>query len=144
MAYEVLESRVEELGPGRLRVMTVLRQVHEMAAPAPLDSIPVNDELGEGPDRETVPDRIVLALIAGGGTSQAGFQLKPRVGGNESTFYRQVRTLATNAPDTPKRLRGWVTSVDHGRYALSGAARRRLEDPAVLAHWMERARAILK
>ena len=142
MAYEVLMCRVDEAGPGQLRLVTLLGIVPEeqegRRGPRPAD-----DGLGEGPTRKTVPDRITLALISAGGTSRAGFELKPRVGGNESTFYRQCRTIATNAPDTPKRLRGWVVSPEHGRYALSAAARRRLEDPEVREYWLRTAREVL-
>ena len=139
MAYEVLECRVEEAGPGQLRLVTLLGIVPEEEVKEDGDGPrPVDDGLGEGPTRETVPDRIALALIAAGGTSHAGFELKPRVGGNESTFYRQSRTIATNAPDTPKRLRGWVVSPEHGRYALDAAVRRRLEDPEVREYWLRK------
>ena len=134
MPYEVLESRVEHAGPGRLRVVTTLATVAD-----PGLGLTPDDGLGEGPTRETVPDRVVLALVAGGGTSMAAAEIKTKVGGNPATVNRQCWTLAANAPDVPHRLRGWVVSPEHGRYALSASARRRLEDPDVKAYWMARA-----
>ena len=121
MGYEVLDSRVEEAGPGRLRVVTTLAVVAEAEQGTAHD-----DGLGDGPNRETVPDRVVLALIAGGGTSMAAAEIKRKVGGNPATVNRQCWTLAANEADVPHRLRGWVVSPERGRYALSVPARRRL------------------
>ena len=141
MGYEVLESRIEEAGPGQLRLITTLAVVAEEES---VDGVrgpgSADDGLGDGPTRDTVPDRVVLALIACGGTSQAAAEIKSKVGGNPATVNRQCWTLAGNQPDTPHRLRGWVVSPEHGRYALSAAARRRLEDAEVRAYWMDRAR----
>lgn len=48
-------------------------------------------------------------------------------GGNPRTVNRQAWTLSTNAPDLQIRLRGWVVSPERGHYALSPAARERLD-----------------
>jgi len=152
MAYEVLETRIEDAGPGQLRVITTLGIVADDGDAGGSGGGPGgetgggtgpgqgDDGLGEGPTRDTVPDRIVLTLIAGGGTSMAAADIKMKVGGNPGTVNRQCWTLAGNEPDTPHRLRGWVVTPERGRYALSAAARRRLEDPQVRVQWMERGR----
>lgn len=152
MAYEVLETRVEEAEAGQLRVITTLGIVADGVDADEAGAGPHrgggggqgsgldDDGLGEGPTRDTVPDRIVLTLIAGAGTSMAAAEIKAKVGGNPGTVNRQCWTLAGNEPDTPHRLRGWVVTPERGRYALSAAARRRLEDDEARAHWMERAR----
>lgn len=141
MEYEVLESRVEEAGPGRLRLVTTLGVVSGggSGSDGGRGQDPPGDGLGDGPTRDAVPDRIVLALIAAGGTSMAAAEIKAKVGGNPGTVNRQCWTLAGNEPDTPHRLRGWVVSPERGRYALSAAARLRLDDAEVRAFWMKRA-----
>lgn len=72
--------------------------------------------------------RRALSLLFGGG--RAGLRLPVRVaelqaaiGGNSANVQRQVWTLATDGADLKRRLRGWVTNVGRGIYALSPGAR---------------------
>lgn len=128
---QVLESRVEPAGPGQVRVITTLRVTgdeEDGGARAGTDKgVGVNDGLGEGPTGDAIPDRIVRALISGGGGSMAAAEIKAVVGGNPATVNRQCWTMANYEPDTPLRLRGWVVTPERGRYALSAAAQRRIQ-----------------
>jgi len=125
----ILESRVEPAGPGQIRVITTLGLNDD-----PRDG--PSDGLGDGPSGAAVPDRIVLALIANDAASMSVSEIQANVGGNPATVNRQCWTLANNAPDLQHRLRGWVVSFERGRYALSAAALRRLEDPETKAFWL--------
>jgi hypothetical protein len=129
-SMRVLESRVEPAGPGRIRVVTTLALGDEEHGDG------IGDGLGDGPTGEAVPDRIVLALIANDAASMSVSKIQRLVGGNPATVNRQCWTLANNAPDLQHRLRGWVVSLERGRYALSAAALRRLEDLETKAFWL--------
>lgn len=92
---------------------------------------PVHDALGEGPTRDAVTDHIAQALIdVLPDQSLSGADIIRHTGDHPGTTYRQLRVLATNSPECPHRLRGWVRSFDHGRYGLTQAAIRKLGGPA--------------
>jgi hypothetical protein len=119
---QILESRVEPAGPGLIRVVTLI-DTNE-AEPGCGEADP---NLGEGPTGSAIPDFIVRVLIENlSAPSMSLAEIQRVVGGNPGTVNRQAWTLATNAPDLQLRLRGWVTSPERGRYALTAAARRRL------------------
>ena len=61
-------------------------------------------------------------FAAGAGDPSGGAEVTSAegVGGD-----RQAWTLAANAPDLQRRLRGWVVKADRGRYALSPRARQK-------------------
>ncbi len=120
----VTETMIEELGPGRYRITTLVETVANLGVAPALDSDDSTAavRLGEGPTKDTVPDRIVKTLIAHRPTPMKLSQLQVEVGGNARTVNRQAWTLATNAADLQIRLRGWVVSPDRGWYSLSSAA----------------------
>lgn len=118
----VVESKVEHLDAGRFRITTILE---EDASSVPAEA--ATSEIGEGPTGDAVPDKIVRALIQHGPGSLAVAEIQREVGGNPRTVNRQAWTLSTNAPDLQIRLRGWVVSPERGHYALSPAARERLD-----------------
>jgi hypothetical protein len=118
----VVESKVEHLDAGRLRITTILE---EDASSVPAEA--ATPEIGEGPTGDAVPDKIVRALIKHGPGPLAVAAIQREVGGNPRTVNRQAWTLSTNAPDLQIRLRGWVVSPERGHYALSPAARERLD-----------------
>jgi hypothetical protein len=114
----VIDTTVEPVGPNRVRVTSTI----ELTAD-PADDRP---ELGEGPTGDAIPDHIVRCLIDRAPSSVTLAEIQTTVGGNPATVNRQAWTLANDAPDLQRRLRGWVTAVDRGRYALSPAARLKL------------------
>jgi len=119
----VVSSEVEEIGDGLLRIITVL---------APTEPSPEGDAgvpLGAGPDRATVPDRVVRFLISCGPDGAQLSEIQRAIGGNPRTANRQIWTLGTGGQDLPVRLRGWVEAKGNGRYALSDAAWERLGTP---------------
>ena len=119
---KILETRVEPAGPGLIRVITLI-DTNE-AEPGRDGADP---NLGAGPTGTAVPDLIVRALIeALPAPSMSLADIQSVVGRNPGTVNRQAWTLATNAPDLQLRLRGWVTSPERGRYALTAAARSQL------------------
>ena len=118
----VIESKVEHLEAGRLRITTILEE-----DPSTVKRETTVSEIGEGPTGHAVPDKIVRALIKHGPRSLAVAEIQREVGGNPRTVNRQAWTLSTNAPDLQIRLRGWVVSPERGRYVLSPAARDRLD-----------------
>jgi len=118
----VIESKVERLEGGRFRVTTILEEDPSLAKREAAIS-----EIGEGPTGNAVPDKIVRALIKNKTRSVAMAEIQREVGGNPRTVNRQAWTLSTNAPDLQIRLRGWVVSPERGHYALSPAARKRLD-----------------
>jgi hypothetical protein len=115
---QIIDTRVEPDGPGRIKVTTRIALNDDPRSEGG-DAL----DLGEGPTGDAVPDKIVKELIreAPGHTLSAD-QLKRRLGGHPGTVNRQAWTLANNAPDLQRRLRGWVVSPDRGLYALSPAA----------------------
>jgi hypothetical protein len=118
----VVESKVEHLEAGRFRITTILEE-----DPSSLQAEAATSEIGEGPTGDAVPDKIVRTLIQHGSRSLAVAEIQREVGGNPRTVNRQAWTLSTNAPDLQIRLRGWVVSPERGHYALSPAARERLD-----------------
>jgi hypothetical protein len=117
----IIDSSVERLDSHRVRVTTTI----ELGADEGSEVVyPI--DLGEGPTGDAIPDKIVRCLIDRGPGSVTLAELQNHVGGNPSTVNRQAWTLASNAPDLQRRLRGWVMHVERGRYALSPAARLRL------------------
>ncbi len=118
----VIESKVEHLEAGRFRITTILEE-----DPLPVKCEVAISEIGEGPTGDAVPDKIVRALIKYRPRSLAVAEIQREVGGNPRTVNRQAWTLSTNAPDLQIRLRGWVVSPERGSYALSSAARERLD-----------------
>jgi hypothetical protein len=113
----ILSSEVEEVGDGRIRITTVLER---RDGDRQLD---LPDELGSGPDRDTVPDRVVRFLISCGREGARLSEIQRAIGGNPSTANRQVWSLGNGSPDIPRRLRGWVEAKGDGRYSLSASAR---------------------
>jgi hypothetical protein len=122
----VVDTRVEAAGPGRFVIVTTVELGNrELAVDIGIDQ-PI---LGDGPssERGAIPDLIVQALIERAPEPITLRELQDLFdaevdGANRGTINRQAWTLATNAPDLQRRLRGWVVSVGHGRYALSDAA----------------------
>ena len=114
----VVDTTVEAVAPSQIRVVTII----DLSASGDR----LEDDLGEGPTGDAVPDRIVRYLIDQGSSSVGLAEIQKAVGGNPATVNRQAWTLANNAPDLQRRLRGWVVSTDRGRYALSPQARREL------------------
>jgi hypothetical protein len=124
----ILETRSEEVAPGLIKVTILISDAENVENEK---TAPDQDGLGEGPTRDVVTDHIVRALIDNlPNESLSGADIIRRTGDHPGTTYRQLRVLATNSPECPHRLRGWVRSLDHGRYGLSQAARRRLEGAA--------------
>lgn len=114
----IVDTKVEPDGPDRLKITTIVD----------LAGDPVDGDqpaaIGEGPTGDAIPDEIVRLLISEVPThSLTADQLKRRLGGNPATVNRQAWTLAANAPDLQRRLRGWVVNPERGVYALSDAAR---------------------
>lgn len=123
---KVLETRSENVGPGLTKVTILLADTD----PEDVENgeTPSSDGLGEGPTRDAVTDHIVRALIDQRATlSLSGTEIIKATGDHPSTTYRQLRVMATNSPECPHRLRGWVRSFGPGRYGLTDAARRRLK-----------------
>jgi hypothetical protein len=121
----IVESWCEWESPGRLRVITVLD----------VATAEVDDDgavIGEGPTGDAIPDRIVRALVECCPEAMTPTELHDMIGGNRATINRQAWTLANNTPDLQRRLRGWVTSSERGRYTLSRAARERIDAEHVL------------
>ena len=116
----VLATTVESAGPGQLRVITTI-DLDPGTKP-----IPKEEQLGEGPTGDAIPDKIVRCLVAHTPASVTLAEIQKDVGGNPATVNRQAWTLASNAPDLQRRLRGWVVSPERGLYALSPQARERL------------------
>jgi hypothetical protein len=123
---EVLDTRIEEAGPGMIRIITL---VDTTTRPTD-ESVAMDDGLGEGPTHDAVTDHIVKALIEALPKSLSGAEVIRRTGDHPGTTYRQLRVLGTNSPECPHRLRGWVQIVGHGRYGLTPVARRRVESAA--------------
>jgi hypothetical protein len=124
---QILETRSEEVGPGLTKVTILIADSEKIEN----KKTTLSDGLGEGPNRDAVTDHIVLALIDNlPDDSLSGADIIKRTGDHPGTTYRQLRVLATNSPECPHRLRGWVQSFEHGRYSLTPAARRRLEGAA--------------
>lgn len=120
---KIIASTVEPDGPGRIKVTTTI----ELSTALP-EGAPPSVVIGDGPSGDAIPDKIVRALIGEMPThSLSADQLKRRLGGNPATVNRQAWTLAANAPDLQRRLRGWVVSPERGLYALSDAARAIIE-----------------
>ncbi len=117
---EIIETTVEVVGEGLIRVSATID-----ISPSGDGDAPEN-ELGAGPTGDAIPDRIVRCLIESGPGSVSLAEIRRVVGGNSATVNRQAWTLASNAPDLQRRLRGWVVKVDRGRYVLSPAARKKL------------------
>jgi hypothetical protein len=111
----IIESRIEPAGPNRYRVIATIEI-------DPTDAVAALEPIGEGPTGDAIPDHIVRYLIRQSPVSASLAEIQAAVGGNARTVNRQAWTLANNAPDLQLRLRGWVTSPDRGRYALSTAA----------------------
>ena len=123
----ILETRSEEVGPGLTRVTILMADSENIET----EETTPSDGLGEGPNRDAVTDHIVRALIDNlPDNSLSGADIIRRTGDHPGTTYRQLRVLATNSPECPHRLRGWVQSFEHGRYGLTPAARRRLDEAA--------------
>jgi hypothetical protein len=131
----VVSSTVEEMG-GLVRVTTVLERGNGTQAPDPFG------DLGNGPNRDAIPDRVVRFLMYCGAEGAQLSEIQRAIGGNPATANRQVWSLGNNSADTPKRLRGWVEARGEGRYALTEAAwghlRSSERDPS-LRREMERA-----
>ena len=117
----VVETKVEPLETGRFRITTIVEEEPPTECKA---SVP---RIGDGPTGDAVPDKIVKALIKHRPRTLAVAEIQREVGGNPGTVNRQAWTLATNAPDLQIRLKGWVVSPERGHYALSPAARERLD-----------------
>lgn len=139
---KILETSVTQTGEGLWRIVTLV--AHELPATAGASKSAEDLELsrgglGEGPTGHAVPDRIVRYLIehARGPKGENMTRMRGAIGGNPGTVNRQAWTLATNAPDLQKRLRGWVQTVDRGQYALTPIARRRIAEagPDELQAW---------
>jgi len=123
---KILETRSEDVGPGLTKVTILLADTHPEDVES--DKTPSSDGLGEGPTHDAVTDHIVRALIdQRAKLSLSGSEIIKATGDHPSTIYRQLRVLATNSPECPHRLRGWVRSFGPGRYGLTDAARRRFE-----------------
>jgi len=125
----VIDTKVEAAGPNRFVIMTTV----ELGGPAA--GVDVEPTLGEGPTDKAVPDLIVRALIERAPEPITLRELhvlfdEEVEGANRGTINRQAWTLAANAPDLQRRLRGWVVSLGQGRYALSDAALDRLAEEA--------------
>lgn len=120
----VVSTDVEELADGMIRVITTLAPATCADQP---ESTPI--ELGEGPTRDKVPDKIVRFLLTCGREGAKMSQIQRAIGGNPATANRQVWTIGTGQPDMPSRLRGWVEMRGEGRYALTDAAWDRLRTP---------------
>jgi hypothetical protein len=118
----VVETKVEPLETGRFRITTIVEE--EPPLTGRKSSVP---RIGDGPTGEAVPDKIVKALIKHRPRTLAVAEIQRELGGNPGTVNRQAWTLATNAPDLQIRLKGWVVSPERGHYALSPAARERLD-----------------
>ena len=95
-----------------------------------MSSAETDPNLGAGPTGEAVPDLIVRALIDNlpAPSMSLSEESERAVGRHPGTINRQAWTLAANAPDLQHRLRGWVTNPERGRYALTPAARRRIDN----------------
>ncbi len=119
----IIDTAIESLDQHTIKITTIID------LRGPTFAGPDQPEIGEGPTRETVPDRIVHHLIEQAPGSVSLTELHDAVRGNPATVNRQAWTLAENAPDLAKRLRGWVVRVDRGRYALSPAARQHIGPP---------------
>jgi hypothetical protein len=120
----VVSSEVEEIGDGLLRVVTTLA-LDDGGASEDQEMRP----LGDGPDRDTVPDRVVQFLIACGPDGAQMSEIQRAIGRNPRTANRQIWTLGTGGRDLPLRLHGWVESKGNGLYVLSEAAWERLRTP---------------
>jgi len=127
---QVVDSSVEVLEGGRIRVTTILDESPSMATGG-AGVAPI----GEGPTGDAVPDKIVRTLIKHIPDSVAIADIQREVGGNPGTVNRQAWTLAANAPDLQIRLRGWVVSPERGHYALSAAARERVQGEKEYLGW---------
>jgi hypothetical protein len=120
----VVSTEVEVLDDDRIRVTTVLGGA---AGPEPESS---SGAIGEGPTRDTVPDRAVRFLIGCGPEGAQMNEIQRHIGGNSNTANRQVWTLGSDSPDVPARLRGWVRRVTKGRYSLTDEAWELLKQPS--------------
>ena len=99
----ILETQSEEVG---LDLTQVTVRIAENSGH---EKTPPTDRLGEGPDRIAVTDHINRALIDDlPDHSPAGADIIRRTGDHPGTTYRQLRVFATNSPECPHRLRGWV------------------------------------
>jgi hypothetical protein len=129
----VITTSVEEVGPGRILLSTVI-DLETGGGSTPPPNPPAievslgRSELGEGPTGNAVPDRIVRALIDSPSFDLPISEVQSIVGGNPGTVNRQAWTLATNAKDLQIRLRGWVFSPERGKYSLTPAAIRRIKN----------------
>jgi hypothetical protein len=112
----IVSSTVEEVGGGLVRVTTVLEPGTETQAPDRFG------ELGSGPNRDAIPDRVVRFLMYCGAEGAQLSEIQRAIGGNPATANRQVWSLGNDSADTAKRLRGWVEARGEGRYALTEAA----------------------
>jgi hypothetical protein len=123
----ILETRSEEVGPGLTKVTLLIADTEQIEN----EETEPDDGMGEGPTRDAVTDHIVRALIDNlPDLSLSGAEVIKRTGDHPGTTYRQLRVLATNSPECPHRLRGWVRSFGQGRYGLTQAARRRFPGAA--------------
>src|ERR1700674_895449 len=96
----IVDTRIEPADEGRFCIVTTI----EIDGP----EVDENTEpIGAGPTGSAVPDQIVKALISSASGSMSLSEIHLAVGGNPGTVNRQAWTLATNAPDLQKRLRGW-------------------------------------
>lgn len=114
---QVIDGAVEMIEPD---VLQLTLTISVSSSPDP-DYSPRS--LGEGPTKDAIPDRIVRELIRRAPEPVRVTDLQAAVGGNPATVQRQVWTLASDGPDLQLRLRGWVTNVGRGLYALSPGAR---------------------
>lgn len=117
---EVIETRIEQLDSDRFRLIAV---IDLQKGPREDDRSP---QIGEGPTRDAVPDKIVRFLIERSPEDAGLRDIHDAVGGNPGTVNRQAWTLANDAPDLQRRLVGWVQSAGRGRYRLTEAARKQL------------------
>jgi hypothetical protein len=127
----IVSTTIEALEFGRFRMISIL----EVDPPNVTRSGNSSQHpIGSGPiESGAIPDRIVHALIqAGPPYSMNLSDIQSVLGGNPRTVNRQAWTLASNAPDLQIRLRGWVFSPVRGKYALSEAAIRHVEDDRLI------------
>ena len=117
---EVRDTHVEHIGPTVIRVTLVV----DLAGQAQSGQA----DIGEGPTGEAIPDKIVRYLIERDPEPATLRDIQREVGGNAGTVSRQAWTLATNAPDLQRRLRGWVRRVGRGLYQLTSAAKSRVKE----------------
>lgn len=119
----VVDVSIEPIGASKFNIALIIEDDGRTEQAIPAEQSGSDTEIGSGPAAaRAIPDQIVVALIRARDHTLELSKIQEIVGGNRNTVNRQAWTLASNAPDLQKRLRGWVLSPERGRYALTSTA----------------------